>query len=102
MNRPASLRDIRLEDRARRAVDEAIQRWCGAERAWSAIEWALIHDPFAGASLVESGRIRAFIFVGAASVEWPDVRVIYEATKELIIIHDATFEDAKARFVGHG
>jgi hypothetical protein len=100
VNRPTLLRCVRLEDRARQAVDEAIQKWHGTEIAWNAIEWTLIHEPSCGAIIFESGRLRAFAFDGAKSVGWPDIRVIYEVTKEFVIIHDATFKDPKTNKAG--
>jgi hypothetical protein len=101
VNRRAILRCVRLENRVRQAVDDAIQKWIRTEIAWNAVEWTLIHEPNCGVPVHESGMFRAFAFDGAKSVGWPDIRVIYEVTKELIIIHDATFEDPKTHKAGH-
>jgi hypothetical protein len=93
-------RDFRLEDRVAAAIDEAYLRWQAAERAWLAIEFVLNNDPGVGTPLIETGRIRSFFFHGAKSIDMPDVTVIYEATENLVVVHDATFEDAKAPFAG--
>ena len=38
------------------AVDSAFGRWDDAERAWVAIEWALVRDPLVGVPLFEGGN----------------------------------------------
>jgi len=94
------LRDVRLENRVSKAVDEAILKWSSAERAWEAVEYTLCRDPARGYPLDESGRTRAFVFHGARSIAMPDVIVIYSITDELVWIRDAQFKES--RFPYHG
>jgi hypothetical protein len=93
-------RDIRQERRVSDAVDDAIQRWPAAERAWEAVEFTLAHDPDRGTALNESGTLRAFVFHGAQSASMPDISVTYQVHGEIITIHDAQFQ--KSRFPFHG
>jgi hypothetical protein len=93
-------RDIRLDRRVSDAVDAAIPKWAGAERAWEAIEFTLSHDQLAGVSLNEAGTLRAFVFHGAQSASIPDISVTYTSDGELTTIHDAQF--IPSRFPFHG
>lgn len=83
---PRPLFGVRVEHRAREALEAAERIWPNVEHVWEAIEWTLVRDPGVGAMLSESGRIRAFVFEGARSVGWPDVRIIYEESPDLIVI----------------
>ena len=65
-----------------------------------AIEWAILHDAGIGPLLAENG-VRGFVYPGARSLNEPDVDVIYEDHDPLLVIHDLTFRDAKARHAGH-
>lgn len=94
------LRTIREESRALRALEIASDRWAGAEVAWEAILWGLAHDPEIGALVPESASIRSFIYVGARSIDHPDIIVLYEVLPDRIVIHDAIFEEAKAASSG--
>src|SRR5437660_1567426 len=82
------------------AVDSAFEKWEDAERAWLAIEWALVRDPQVGPPLTEKGNIRGFLYDGARSIGQPDVQVIYEIQEDAIIIRSAVFTQAKANFAG--
>lgn len=96
------LRDVRYESRVSKAVDEAILKWPGAERAWLAVEHVLSHDPLSnGAAITESGTKKAFVFHGAQSVGIPDVTVIFSATSELVIVYDAEFKKSRFPFQGN-
>jgi hypothetical protein len=77
-----------------------LETWGDAERAWIAIEWALVRDPLVGVPLIEGGNIRAFVYYGARSIDQPDVDVIYEIQNDAIIIRSAVFTDAKASQAG--
>lgn len=90
-----------LSEAAQAAVDSACIRWPDAERAWSAIEWALARDPSVGPALSESGNVRALVYRGAKSIGQPDVEVIYEITSHEIIVQSADFSEAQAEQAGH-
>jgi hypothetical protein len=89
------VRSILEEPRVQRAVDEAEDKWPRARDSWEAVTWIVARDPKAGKPATESGRIRAFTFEGASSIGLPSVTVIYEITDEAIVVHDATFMDAR-------
>jgi hypothetical protein len=93
-------RTVVLDEPARDAVDSALQKWTGAELAWSAIEWTLAHDPLVGAALIEAGNVRALIYNGAHSIDQPDVEVIYEIETDAVIVRSAVFSDPKASQAG--
>jgi hypothetical protein len=93
-------RTVVLMTAARQAIDSAYDLWDDAERAWIAIEWAMVRDPHVGVPLTESGNIRAFLYDGARSIKQPDVEVIYEIRLNEIIVHSAVFADAKANQAG--
>jgi hypothetical protein len=84
------------------AVDSACDRWDDTDRAWIAIEWALVRDPLMGVPLFEGGNVRGFVYWGAMSINQPDVDVIYEVQQDAIIIKSAIFTDAKASQAGRG
>jgi hypothetical protein len=90
-----------LDEPARAAVDSAVERWDDADRAWLAIEWTLSHDPQIGVPLQEGGNVRGLVYRGARSIGQPDVEVIYEWTRDEVIVRDAVFSDAKASWAGH-
>jgi hypothetical protein len=100
MSSPA--RTVILETVAQQAVDSACDKWEDAERAWMAIEWALVRDPAVGRPLTEGGNVRGFLYDGARSIGQPDVEVIYEIQQNAIIVRSAIFKDAKASFAGRG
>ena len=83
-----------------KAVDSTCDRWDDTDRAWIAIEWALVRDPIVGVPLVEGGNVRGFVYYGARSIGQPDVDVIYEIQQDAIIIKSAVFTDAKASQAG--
>jgi hypothetical protein len=89
------VRDVREEERAKRAVDHAADCWPRANDAWEAITWVVAHDPAAGTPETESGNIRSLVLDGARSIGLPTVTIIYEVTEHVILVHDAIFEDAK-------
>ena len=89
-----------LDEGARKSLVSAIDKWSDAERAWEAIEWALARDPFVGVPFTESGNVRGFVYDGARSIDQPDVEVVYEITKDEIIVRSAEFCDAKATQAG--
>ena len=60
----------------------------------------LMREPLTGNCLVESGHLRGFMFPGARSLDCPDIMVTYEFDDILIIIHEATFKDAKTSYAG--
>jgi hypothetical protein len=92
--------DVRYEDRASEAIQEASKNWRNIDDVVLAIEWAIIHDHQVGRLINERG-IRGFEFPGARSIGEPDVDVLYELENlNRIIIHDLTFRDAKARYAG--
>lgn len=78
------------------------ERWTAAERGWLTVEYVIVYDPNVGTPLSEFGNVRSFVFHGARSIDMPDIHVIYEMSLELIIVHDAKFEDAKASSHGTG
>jgi hypothetical protein len=82
------------------ALDTASNKWDDAERAWIAIEWALVHDTLVGRPLTEKGNIRGFLYDGARSIGQPDIEVIYEILENEIIIRSAVFTDAKISQAG--
>lgn len=84
----------------RQALDAATLQWTGAELAWEALTWVICRDPEAGQPITESGRVRTYEIQGARSRDMPSVAVIYEETVFGIIIHDATFSQAKAFVAG--
>jgi hypothetical protein len=93
-------RTVVLDSAVRDALDSAEDKWGDTERAWMAIEWALVRDPLAGRPLTEKGNIRGFEYDGARSIGQPDIEVIYEITLHEIIVRDAVFSDAKASQAG--
>jgi hypothetical protein len=95
-------RTVILEPVAQQAFDSACDNWEDAERAWMAIEWALARDPHVGVPLTEGGNVRGLLYDGARSIGQPDVEVIYEIQQNAIIVRDAIFKEAKARFAGRG
>ena len=96
------MRTVILEPVAQQAVDSACDKWEDAERAWTAIEWALAHDPGVGVPLSEQGDVRGLVYDGAQSIGQPDVEVIYEIQQEAIIVRSAEFRNPKASFAGKG
>ena len=61
----------------------------------------LAHDPQVGVPISESGRLRAFMYDGARSIDQPDVEVIYEISPHEIIVRSAEFSDARISLAGH-
>jgi hypothetical protein len=92
--------EVRYEGRAADAIDSAKRRWGNIEDIVMALEWAIIHDVQIGPVLNERG-VRGFVYPGARSMNEPDVDVIYEDCNPVIVVHDLTFRDAKARYVGN-
>jgi hypothetical protein len=97
---PSPARTVILETVAREAVDSAFLKWGDADRAWMAIEWALVRDPDIGVALTEAGNLRAFVYEGARSIDQPDCQVIYEVQLNAIVIRSAIFSPAKASQAG--
>jgi hypothetical protein len=89
-----------LDETARASIDYAIETWGDAERAWAAVEWVLARDFQCGRPLTESGNLRAFVYVGARSIDQPDIMVIYEIASQEIIIRSAEFADAQGTLAG--
>mgnify|MGYP000421308519 CR=1 FL=1 len=86
---------------AKEALDNARDRWQRVDDAWEAITWALSRDPTFGDPITESGKTRLAVFQGARSISMPTIEVIYETQEPYIIIHEATFSEAKAQRAGH-
>lgn len=83
-----------IEERdAMDALNSAELKWARAYDAWMAATWVVQHDPHEGRALNEGGSIRAFTYVGAKSIDMPDVTIIYETLHDTTIIHDALFKD---------
>ena len=76
------------------ALDKAQNKWARAYDAWEAATWVVLHDPSFGPPLNEKGSLRAFTYVGAKSIDMPDVTIIYEVCGDTTTIHDALFKDA--------
>jgi hypothetical protein len=89
------VRTIREEDGARRALDSALQRWERAMDAWEAATWIVARDAEAGEPTTESGRVRAYTFEGARSIDLPTLTLLYEIHSEIIVVHDARFADSR-------
>jgi hypothetical protein len=94
------LRSFQYEDRATLAINSAAKRWKNVEDIVLAIEWSILHDPLIGRLLNERG-IRGFVFPGARSVKEPDVDVLYEDEETQFIVHDLTFREARAQYIGN-
>jgi hypothetical protein len=91
-----------LDGRVAEELESACRKWNGTEVAWEAIEWVLCRDPEVGRALNESGRIRAFIYVGARSIHQPDIEVTYVTDLHEITVKIVVFSDAKASYAGRG
>jgi hypothetical protein len=55
------------ENAARKALDDAEAKWAGAYDAWEAATWVVMHDPFVGIPVTESGKTRSYTYEGAAA-----------------------------------
>ena len=75
-------------------VDDAAQRWQRAEDAWAAVTWVLAHDPSAGLPLVEGGQLRTLVYEGSRAHDMPTIFVLYEITRDEVVIRQAEFRDA--------
>jgi hypothetical protein len=82
------------EAAARIALDKARNKWRRTDDAWDAATWVVLRDPEYGIALNEAGSIRSFTYVGAKSIDMPDVTIIYEVRNDTTIILDALFKDA--------
>jgi hypothetical protein len=90
---------FRYEERAECAIRKGKNEWANVEDILRALEWGIMHAPNIGPLLNEKG-LRGFVFPGARSLNEPDIDVIYEASDELIVIHDLVFRQAKAHYAG--
>ncbi len=82
------------ENAARLALDAAMEKWSGADAAWQAATWAILHDPLSGIPVTESGRTRSYTYEGARSIKQPTVTILYEFRGDETVIHDANFREA--------
>jgi hypothetical protein len=87
---------VREQQKAQEALKDAGKRWERAAEAWRAITWVLVRDPTVGALLTEGGKARSFTFHGARSIKMPTITVLQEIPSDLIIVHNAPFEEAQA------
>ena len=93
---------IREQSGVRNAVDNAKERWPGAEDAWDATVWTIARDPTMGKALSEGGKVRQIVLEGARSIGLPTVNATYEIEDDgIITIHEVTFSDATAARAGH-
>lgn len=76
-------------------LDRAEVRWERAHYAWECITWIVLHDPFVGTAMTESGLTRAYTFDGALSLDMPTATIVYVIEEQRIIVIDARFEDSK-------
>lgn len=89
------------EAAAQRAFDAACDKWDGADDAWQAATWVILHDKAVGVPLNSSGSIRFAVFEGARSKELPTIEITYEIDGDRIIIHQALFRDSIYGQAGH-
>lgn len=77
------------------AVDDAQDRWPGAQEAWEALIWVISRDPESGAPLTESGQTRSLTFHGVSRAGLPSITAVYEIRSEEIIVQAVAFKDAE-------
>ena len=80
------MREIREEERVRRAVNDAEDRWERGFDSWEAITWTVARDPQVGRKMTEDGSVRSAIFDGARSAKMPSVEIIYRFDDEKIMV----------------
>ena len=91
-----------IEDEAvRLALDHARDRWEGTDSAWEALTWVLAHEPREGQPITESGKTRAYVYVGARSIKHPTIEVIYIDDDPFLTFVSAEFREADASYSGN-
>lgn len=88
------------ENAARKALDDALLKWDGAETAWEAATWIVLHDTEVGRAVTESGKTRSYTYEGARSIKQPTITLLYELRDGVMHIHDAIFKEAPYGQVG--
>ena len=81
-------------------LEFACQKWNNAALVWEHVTWALARDPKIGRPLNEEGTLRLLSWVGARSVDMPDVELMYRLENPTIRLLEVIFKDAKSAFSG--
>ena len=96
------MRTVRNETDADNALQDAIERWFGAQDIWDSLILNLALDPTVGTALNEAGTLRTWTLHGARSNDIPTLTVLYRYDGgDIVSIIVAKFEDAKAYQLGN-
>ena len=95
------MRTVRHETDVDRALQDAAERWQGAQDIWDSIVLNLSLDPTVGRPLNEAGTVRSWTLHGARSNDIPTLTILYKYDGgHIVSIETARFEDATAYQIG--
>ena len=75
---PSDLRGFVEEWSVTEALNDARDKWSGADVAWENATWTIVHDPESPESkpLNDTGTVRVAVFQGARSIGQPTIILV--------------------------